>query len=111
MKFGVIVQNDDLHKMLDYFLSAVIPFNIKKCARCSESVRPGVGVKSSEGSRDNEGNRRRLIDLARMFRQRTSAPFPFVLHAKVIKLLEHDVEQWACGRGVFLCVGLQRELC
>ena len=26
MKFGVIVQNDELHKKLDYFLSVVIPF-------------------------------------------------------------------------------------
>ena len=26
MKFGVIAQNDELHNILDYFLSAVIPF-------------------------------------------------------------------------------------
>ena len=26
MKFGVIVQNDELHTILDYFSSAVIPF-------------------------------------------------------------------------------------
>ena len=30
MKFGVIVQNDDLHKILDYLVSVVIPFNKKK---------------------------------------------------------------------------------
>ena len=35
IKFGVIVQNDKLHKTLDYFLSALIPFNMPKRAGCS----------------------------------------------------------------------------
>ena len=30
IKFGVSVQNDEPHTILDYFLSAVIPFNKKK---------------------------------------------------------------------------------
>ena len=28
IKFGMMVQRDELHKILDYFLSAVIPFRL-----------------------------------------------------------------------------------
>ena len=51
IKFGVIVQNDELHKTLDYFSSAVIPFkdNITSTKVDLPFTRVGInGGNSSE---------------------------------------------------------------
>ena len=38
IKFEVIVQNDELHKILHYFVSAVIPFEEKQNDQFTSSV-------------------------------------------------------------------------